>query len=48
MFEMAVSTDPLTESNCYILTEEKRCILIDPGEASLLLHSLKKKNGNRS
>lgn len=40
--KMTVSVDPLTESNCYILTEEKRCIIIDPGETSLLLHILEK------
>ena len=33
MLKMITVTDPLTESNCYILTEEKHCVVIDPGEA---------------
>lgn len=38
--KMTVSVDPLTESNCYILTEGTHCIVIDPGESENLLHIL--------
>ena len=40
MLKMTVSVDPLTESNCYILTEGDRCVVIDPGESENLLRLL--------
>ena len=36
MLKMTVSVDPLTESNCYILSEGGHCVLIDPGESENL------------
>ena len=40
VLKMTVSVDPLTESNCYILTEGKHCVIIDPGESANLLRIL--------
>ena len=40
MLQQVVSVDPLTESNCYILAEENRCVIIDPGESEGLLRVL--------
>ncbi|MDO5131549.1 MAG: MBL fold metallo-hydrolase [Eubacteriales bacterium] len=37
---MAVSVDPLTESNCYVLAEDSRCVIVDPGESENLLRLL--------
>ncbi len=42
MLRMVVSVDPLTESNCYIIGEGDRCVIIDPGESACLLKLLKK------
>lgn len=41
MLQTVVSVDPLTESNCYILVENDRCLVIDPGEHERLLSILK-------
>ena len=41
MLQTVVSVDPLTESNCYILVEKDRCLVIDPGEHVKLLSILK-------
>ena len=41
MLQTVVSVDPLTESNCYILVENDRCLVIDPGEHVKLLSILK-------
>ena len=40
MLKITVSVDPLTESNCYILTEGSHCVIIDPGESENLLRIL--------
>lgn len=45
MLQITVSVDPLTDSNCYILTEEcsaekNRCVVIDPGESEGLFRIL--------
>ena len=42
MLQITVSVDPLTESNCYILSEENRCVIIDPGESEGLFRILEK------
>ena len=42
MLQIISSIDPLTESNCYILAENGRCIIIDPGESRGLFRILKK------
>lgn len=44
MLQQVVSVDPLTESNCYILAEGDRCVVIDPGESEGLFRILKKRN----
>ncbi len=44
MLQQVVSVDPLTESNCYILAEENRCVIIDPGESEGLLRVLESRN----
>ena len=36
MLQTVISVDPLTESNCYILAEDKKCVVIDPGESEQL------------
>ena len=41
MLQTVVSVDPLTESNCYILVENDRCLVIDPSEHVKLLSILK-------
>ena len=41
MLKISVSADPLTESNCYILSEGGYCVIIDPGESDLLVKRLK-------
>lgn len=43
MLQINVLTDPLTESNCYILEEDGRCVIIDPGESDNLLQLLSTK-----
>lgn len=43
MLQTVISKDPLTESNCYILAEEEKCIVIDPGESEHLLRSLEER-----
>ena len=43
MLQMVISADPLTESNCYILAEEKKCVVIDPGESECLFRTLKER-----
>lgn len=43
MLKMTVSVDPLTESNCYVLEEDGRCVVIDPGESNNLLCMLEEK-----
>lgn len=40
MLQTVISVDPLTESNCYILAEDSKCVVIDPGESELLLGTL--------
>ena len=40
MMQTVISVDPLTESNCYILAEDKKCVVIDPGESVHLLTTL--------
>ena len=40
MLQTVISVDPLTESNCYILAEDKKCVVIDPGESVHLLTTL--------
>lgn len=40
MLQMRVSVDPLTESNCYLFAEGKRCVVIDPGESEGLFRVL--------
>lgn len=40
MLKMEISQDPLTESNCYLLAEGNRCVVIDPGESDILLRIL--------
>lgn len=40
MLQITVSVDPLTESNCYILSEKNRCVIIDPGETEGLFRIL--------
>ena len=40
MLRILVSADPLTESNCYILADGEHCVVIDPGESSLLVKRL--------
>lgn len=42
MLQTIISIDPLTESNCYILAEDKHSVVIDPGESEQLLQILKK------
>lgn len=42
MLQTVISVDPLTVSNCYILAEEKNCVVIDPGECERLLQILEK------
>lgn len=42
MLQITASIDPLTESNCYILAEEGRCVIIDPGESEGLFRILEK------
>lgn len=42
MLQIISSTDSLTESNCYILAENNRCVIIDPGESGRLLRILQK------
>ena len=44
MLQQVVSVDPLTESNCYILAEENRCVIIDPGESEGLLRVLESRD----
>ena len=43
MFKIITVTDPLTESNCYILIEEEHCVVIDPGEAVKTPETLRKR-----
>lgn len=43
MLQTVRSVDPLTESNCYILAEEDRCVVIDPGETGRLFGILKER-----
>lgn len=43
MVHWTVSVEPLTESNCYILTEDDHCVIIDPGESENLLRLLSEK-----
>ena len=43
MPQMVISVDPLTESNCYILAEEKKCVVIDPGESGRLFRTLEER-----
>ena len=43
MLQMVISADPLTESNCYILAEEKKCVVIDPGESECLFRTLEER-----
>ena len=38
--QMTVHVDPLTESNCYILSEKDRCVIIDPGDSRGLFRIL--------
>ena len=40
MLQTVISVDPLTESNCYILAEDSKCVVIDPGESERLLRTL--------
>ena len=40
MLQTVISADPLTESNCYILAEENKCVVIDPGEYERLFQIL--------
>ena len=40
MLQTVISADPLTESNCYILAEENKCVVIDPGESERLFQIL--------
>ena len=40
MLQTVISVDPLTESNCYILAEDSKCVVIDPGESEFLLRTL--------
>lgn len=40
MITITISVDPLTESNCYILSEGNHCVIIDPGESANLLRLL--------
>ena len=40
VLKITVSVDPLTDSNCYILTEDSHCVIIDPGESENLLRIL--------
>ena len=42
MPQIIVSVDPLTESNCYIVPEGNRCVVIDPGESEGLFGILAK------
>ena len=42
MPQIIVSVDPLTESNCYIVPEGNRCVVIDPGESEGLFRILEK------
>ena len=43
MITITISVDPLTESNCYIVSEGNHCVIIDPGESANLLHLLEEK-----
>ncbi len=43
MLNITISVDPLTESNCYILSEGNHCVIIDPGESANLLRLLEEK-----
>lgn len=43
MLQTVISVDPLTESNCYILAEEKKCVVIDPGESECLFRTLEER-----
>lgn len=43
MITITISVDPLTESNCYIVSEGSHCVIIDPGESANLLHLLEEK-----